>query len=182
MHAKTQIRRTIMLILRAGTPNQSWRDVLDEVRKLTSRTGTGRTKLLRKLDELDLAVTCEIESLDDARRRRIIGSRARVRSATYTAEESRSGPALVEIRPDATTRPYKVPLPYTGRWPQRSRPPLSCNSSPPSRPRQTAGWVKIYRTKSPEYRCDSGLSLGLFSTNKTVSLALAQGHVSYCGA
>ena len=112
MHAEIQSRRTIMLMPRAGTPNQSWRDVLDDVRKLALRTGTGRTKLLRKLDELDLAMASEIDALDDARRRRIVGPRARVRAATYTVEESRRGPALVEIRPDAAARPYKVPLPY----------------------------------------------------------------------
>ena len=54
IHANTQIRRTMVLMPRVGTPNQSWRDVLEDVRKLASRTGTGRTKLLRKLDELDL--------------------------------------------------------------------------------------------------------------------------------
>jgi len=112
MHANTQNWRTIMLMPRAGTPNQSWRDVLDEVRELASRTGTGRTKLLRKLDELEAAMTGEIDTLDDVRRRRIVGPRARVRAATYTVEKSRRGPALVEIRPDASARPYKVPLPY----------------------------------------------------------------------
>lgn len=112
MHAKTQIRRTMTLMPRAGTPNQSWRDVLDEVREIASRTGTGRTKLLRKLDELDLAMSGAIDTLDHARRRRIVGPRARVRAATYTVEESRRGPALVEMRPDASARPYKVPLPH----------------------------------------------------------------------
>lgn len=112
MHANTQIRRTMFIMPRAGTPKQSWRDVLDEVRELASRTGTGRTKLLRKLDELEAAVTGKIDNLDNARRRRIVGPRARVRAATYTVEESRRGPALVEIRPDASARPYKVPLPH----------------------------------------------------------------------
>ncbi|MEL6498409.1 MAG: hypothetical protein AAF937_10630 [Planctomycetota bacterium] len=93
---------------RAGTPNQSWRDVLDEVRELASRTGTGRTKLLRKLDELDLAMTSEIDTLDDARRRRIVGPRARVRAATYTVEESPRGLALTECR-DSKARPFKCP-------------------------------------------------------------------------
>lgn len=79
---------------------------------LASRTGTGRAKLLRKLDELEAAVTGEINTLDDARRRRIVGPRARVRAAAYTVEESRRGPALVEIRPGAPAKPYKVPLPY----------------------------------------------------------------------
>lgn len=100
----------MILMPRTGTPNQSWREVLDEVREIALRTDTGRTKLLRKLDELDLAMTSEIDTLDDARRRRIVGPRARVRAAIYTVEESRRGPALVEIRPDASARPYKVPL------------------------------------------------------------------------
>lgn len=112
MHANTQIRRTMVLMPRVGTPNQSWRDVLDAVRELASRTGTCRTKLLRKLDELEAAVANEIDALDEARRRRVVGPRARVRAATYTVEESRRGPALVEIRPNASARPYKVPLPY----------------------------------------------------------------------
>ena len=112
MHANTQIRRTMILMQRSGTPNQSWRNVLDEVRELASLTGTGRPKLLRKLDELEAAVTGEIDALDDARRRRIVGPRARIRAATYIVEESRRGTALVEIRPDASARPYKVPLPY----------------------------------------------------------------------
>ena len=102
----------MFIMPRVGTPNQSWRDVLYEVRELVSRTGTGRTKLLRKLDDLEATVANEIDTLDDARRRRVVGPRARVRTATYTVEESRRGPALIEIRPDATARPYKVPLPY----------------------------------------------------------------------
>ena len=108
MHANTQIRRTMFIMPRAATPNQSWRDVLDEVRELASRTGTGRTKLLRKLDELDAAVTGEIDTLDDARRRRIVGPRARVRAATYTVEESPRGLALTERR-DSKARPFKCP-------------------------------------------------------------------------
>ncbi len=108
MHAKTQIRRTIMLMPRAGTPNQSWRDVLDEVRELASHTGTGRTKLLRKLDELEATVANEIDTLDDARRRRVIGPRARVRAAIYTVEESPRGLALTERR-DSKARPFKCP-------------------------------------------------------------------------
>lgn len=98
-----------MLMPRAGTPTQSWRDVLEEVRELASHVGMGRTKLL---DELEAAVTGKIDNLDNARRRRIVGPRARLRAATYTVEESRRGPALVEIRPDASARPYKVPLPH----------------------------------------------------------------------
>ena len=108
MHANTQIRRTMFIMPRAATPNQSWRDVLDEVRELASRTGTGRTKLLRKLDELDAAVTGEIDTLDDARRRRIVGPPARVRAATYTVEESPRGLALTERR-DSKARPFKCP-------------------------------------------------------------------------
>ena len=112
MHAKTQIRRTIMLMPQVGTLTQSWRDVLDEVRELASRAGTGRTKLLCKLDELEAAVTGEIDTLDDARRRRIVGPRARVRAATYSVEDSPRGLALTEVRPHASARPYKVPLPH----------------------------------------------------------------------
>ncbi len=98
----------MFIMPRAGTPNQSWRDVLDEVRELASRTGTGRTKLLRKLDELEATVTGEINTLDDARRRRIVGPRARVRAATYTVEESPRGLALTERR-NSKARPFKCP-------------------------------------------------------------------------
>lgn len=108
MHAKTPCRRTIMLMPRAGTPTQSWRDVLDEARKLASHTGTGRTRLLRKLDELDSAVTTAIDTMNDARRRRIVGPRARVRAAIYTVEESPRGLALTERR-DSKARPFKCP-------------------------------------------------------------------------
>ena len=108
MHAKTQIRRTMFLMPRVGTPNQSWRDVLDEVRELALRTGTGRTKLLRKLDELDLAMTGELDNLDDARRRRVVGPRSRVRATIYTVEESPRGLALTERR-DSKARPFKCP-------------------------------------------------------------------------
>lgn len=108
MHAKTQIRRTMILMPRAGTPNQSWRDVLDEVRELASRTGTGRSKLLRKLEELEAAVSNEIDTLDDAPRRRVVGPRARVRAAIYTVEESPRGLALTERR-DSKARPFKCP-------------------------------------------------------------------------
>jgi len=82
--------------------------VLEEVRDLASRTGEGRTKLLRKLDELDSAVTGEIDTLNDARRRRVFGPRARVRAAIYTVEESPRGLALTERR-DSKARPFKCP-------------------------------------------------------------------------
>ena len=108
MHANTQIRRTMILMPQAGTPNQSWRDVLDELRKLASRTGTGRTKLLRKLDELEATVVNEIDTLDNARRRRVVGPRARIRAAIYTVEESPRGLALTECR-DSKARPFKCP-------------------------------------------------------------------------
>ncbi|MAY73187.1 MAG: hypothetical protein CMJ31_00400 [Phycisphaerae bacterium] len=83
--------------------------MLDEVRKLASRTCTGRSKLLRKLDELEAAVSNEIDNLDDARRRRVVGPRARVRAAIYTVEESPRGLALTERR-DSKARPFKCPL------------------------------------------------------------------------
>ncbi len=76
---------------------------------LASRTGTGRMKLLRKLDQLEAAVNGEIDTLDDARRRRIVGPRARVRAAIYTVEESPRGLALTERR-DSNARPFKCPL------------------------------------------------------------------------
>lgn len=108
MHANTQIRRAIMLMPRSGTPHQSWRTVLDEVRELASRSGTGRSKLLRKLDELEAAATGEIDALDDARRRRVVGPRSRIRAAVYTVEESPRGLALTERR-DSKARPFKWP-------------------------------------------------------------------------
>ena len=98
----------MFIMPRVGTPNQSWRDVLYEVRELVSRTGTGRTKLLRKLDDLEATVANEIDTLDDARRRRVVGPRARVRAAIYTVEESPRGLALTERR-DSKARPFKCP-------------------------------------------------------------------------
>lgn len=85
--------------------------MLTEVRDLAKHSGT-RATLLRKLDELEAAVTAEIDALNDARRKWIVGPRARVRAATYIVEGSPRGPALTEIRPDASARPYKVPLPH----------------------------------------------------------------------
>ena len=57
-------------------------------------------------------MAAEIDALNDARSRRIVGPRARVRAATYTVEGSPRGPALTEVRPHASARPYKVPLPH----------------------------------------------------------------------
>ena len=96
---------------RPGTRHQDWHVVLAEVRKVAKRSGTGPA-LTRKLNELEAAVTTEIDSLNDARRRRIVGPRARVRAATYSVEGSPRGPALTELRPHASARPYKVPLPH----------------------------------------------------------------------
>lgn len=96
---------------RSGTPHQDWRAVLVEVRDCVKRSGTSAT-LTRKLNELEAAVTAEIDGLNDARRRRIVGPRARVRAAIYAVEGSPRGPALTEVRPDASARPYKVPLPH----------------------------------------------------------------------
>ena len=96
---------------RSGTPHQDWRAVLAEVRDCAKRSGTSAT-LTRKLNELEAAVTAEIDGLNDARSRRIVGPRARVRAATYTVEGSPRGPALTEVRPHASARPYKVPLPH----------------------------------------------------------------------
>ncbi len=96
---------------RPGTRQQDWHVVLAEVRELAKRSGTNAT-LVRKLNDLEAAVTAEIDTLNDARRRRIVGPRARVRAATYSVEDSPRGLALTEVRPDASARPYKVPLPY----------------------------------------------------------------------
>lgn len=98
-------------MMRSGTRHHDWRAVLAEVRELTKRSGTSAT-LTRKLSELEAAVTAEIDTLNDARRRRIVGPRARVRAATYSVEDSPRGPALTEVRPHASARPYKVPLPH----------------------------------------------------------------------
>ena len=64
--------------------------------------------MLRKLDELEDAVTSEIEAIEDARRRRVVGPRSRVRAAIYTVEESPRGLALTERR-DSKARPFKCP-------------------------------------------------------------------------
>ncbi|GAB4545261.1 MAG: hypothetical protein Tsb0013_02970 [Phycisphaerales bacterium] len=92
----------------AGTPIKSWRDILQEVRETSAASGTRRTRLIRKLDELERAVTSEIEAIEDARRRRVVGPRSRVRAAIYTVEESPRGLALTERR-DSKARPFKCP-------------------------------------------------------------------------
>ena len=96
---------------RSGTRHDDWRAVLAEVRDLARRSGTSAT-FTRKLNDLEAAVTTEIDALNDARQRRIVGPRARVRAATYAVEGSPRGPALTEVRPLASARPYKVPLPH----------------------------------------------------------------------
>jgi len=92
----------------SGTSIKSWRDLLQEVREVSGASGTRRTRFIRKLDELERAVTSEIEAIEDARRRRIVGPRNRVRAAIYTVEESPRGLALTERR-DSTARPFKCP-------------------------------------------------------------------------
>lgn len=94
---------------RATTNQEQWRSILEEVRQIASRSGSG-VRLRRKLNELERAVADEIEGLNEARRKRIVGPRARVRAATYRIEDSPRGPALTERRPEAEARPYKVPL------------------------------------------------------------------------
>jgi len=87
--------------------------VFAEVRKAAAASGTGRSRLLRKLDELEQAVIQEIETIEDARRRRVVGPRARVRAAIYTVEPSPRSPrgdALTERR-DSEARPFKCPEP-----------------------------------------------------------------------
>ncbi len=92
----------------SGTPIKSWRDTLEEVREAAAVLGTRRTRLSRKLDELEHAVTSEIEAIEDARRRRVVGPRGRVRAAIYTVEDSPRGLALTERR-DSKARPFKCP-------------------------------------------------------------------------
>lgn len=92
----------------SGTPIKSWRDILEEVREAAAASGTGRTRLLRKLDELERTVSTEIAAIEDARRRRVVGPRSRVRAAIYTVEESPRGLALTERR-DSKARPFKCP-------------------------------------------------------------------------
>ena len=82
--------------------------MLDEVREAARSSGTGRTRLLGKLAQLERAVTEEIENLEDARRRRVTGPRARVRAAIYTVEDSPRGDALTARR-DREARPFKCP-------------------------------------------------------------------------
>ena len=95
----------------SGTQNHNWQDAFAEVREAAAAAGTGRTRLLRKLDELEQAVIQEIETIEDARRRRVVGPRARVRAAIYTVEPSPRSPrgdALTERR-DSEARPFKCP-------------------------------------------------------------------------
>lgn len=63
---------------------------------------------LAKLKQLEASIQAEIEIIEDARRRRIVGPRARVRAAIYTIEDSPRGPALTERR-DSDARPFKCP-------------------------------------------------------------------------
>lgn len=92
----------------SGTPHQNWRDILHEVRDAAAASGTGRGRLLRKLDQLERTVATEIGAIEDARRRRVVGPRSRVRAAIYTVEESPRGLALTERR-DSSARPFKCP-------------------------------------------------------------------------
>lgn len=61
---------------------------------------------LAKLKQLEASNQVEIETIADARRRRTVGPRARVRAATYTIEDYPRGPALTERR-DSDARPFK---------------------------------------------------------------------------
>lgn len=80
------------------------------MRALAAQSGTKQRALLTKLKALEVAIESEIDHLEDSRRRRIVGPRARVRTAIYTIEDSPRGPALTERR-DSGARPFKCPKP-----------------------------------------------------------------------
>jgi len=85
-----------------------WQSQLDELRALIENAPSKPRGALAKLKQLEASVQAEIETIEDARRRRIVGPRARVRAAIYTVEDSPRGPALTERR-DSDARPFKCP-------------------------------------------------------------------------
>ena len=95
---------------RPSNPASDWREQIAEIQRRV-RGGAGTLSLLKRLRELEQTVESEIERLEDARRRRVVGPRARTRAAVYSVENSPRGLALTERRPGAEARPYKVPLP-----------------------------------------------------------------------
>jgi len=101
-------RRTIRAMKRAKSASSDWQSQLDELRTLIENAPAKPRGALAKLKQLDASVQKEIETIEDARRRRIVGPRARVRAAIYTIEDSPRGPALTERR-DSDARPFKCP-------------------------------------------------------------------------
>lgn len=103
-------RRTIMTMERSKSATSDWKSQLDELRALIENAPSRPRGVLAKLKQLEACVQAEIETIEDARRRRIVGPRARVRAAIYTIEDSPRGPALTERR-DSDARPFKCPKP-----------------------------------------------------------------------
>lgn len=101
-------RRTIRTMKRPKTASSDWQSQLDELRALIENASTKPRGALAKLKQLEATIETEIETIEDARRRRIVGPRARVRAAIYTIEDSPRGPALTERR-DSDARPFKCP-------------------------------------------------------------------------
>lgn len=101
-------RRTIMTMERSISAESDWKSTLDELRTLIERSPSRPRGALSKLKQLEASIQAEIETIEDARRRRIVGPRARVRAAIYTIEDSPRGPALTERR-DSGARPFKCP-------------------------------------------------------------------------
>lgn len=139
---------------RVGTKHRDWNEVLSELRELAIRSGK-KTALARKLDELEAAVSAEIDALNEARRKRIVGPRARVRAATYTVESSPRGPALTELRPGASARPYKVPLPHY----RAVASAVASTSEPQTFAEITAAANNLHDGKVPDYAARVSLRL-----------------------
>ncbi len=93
---------------RLKSADSDWKSKLDELRALIESSSSRPRGALAKLKQLEASVQAEIETIEDARRRRIVGPRARVRAAIYTIEDSPRGPALTERR-DSDARPFKCP-------------------------------------------------------------------------
>ncbi|MBL4697526.1 MAG: hypothetical protein JKX70_01695 [Phycisphaerales bacterium] len=93
---------------RSKSATSDWKSKLDELRTLIESSPSRPRGALAKLKQLETSVQAEIEIIEDARRRRIVGPRARVRAAIYTIEDSPRGPALTERR-DSDARPFKCP-------------------------------------------------------------------------
>tara|TARA_R110002072_G_scaffold42064_11_gene118048 strand:+ start:71168 stop:71725 length:558 start_codon:yes stop_codon:yes gene_type:complete len=93
---------------RSKSAVSDWKSKLDELRELIKSSPSRPSGALAKLNELEASVQEEIGIIEDARRRRVVGPRARVRAAIYTIEDSPRGPALTERR-DSDARPFKCP-------------------------------------------------------------------------